>query len=199
MCIDVKGHQERRVQALVRPPRTRLLAFLAFLPAAVVVAGLFGALHDQISYSVSEEYFTGFKFEQFGLLEASVPARLRASEVGFLASWWMGIPLGLLAGLGGFLQPTAAQMWRALLWSLPVITAFALMVALCGLLYGYSQTTSVDIADYSGWYVPERLEDMRSFLCAGYMHNAAYLGGAAAIPVAWIFHWIYRRRSIAAV
>jgi hypothetical protein len=57
-----------------------------FLPAAVLVAGLFGVIHDQISYSVSNEYFTRFKFVQFRLLDPNVPARIRAAEVGFLAS-----------------------------------------------------------------------------------------------------------------
>ena len=43
--------------------------FLLFLPAAVLTAGLFGMIHDQISYSVSDEYFTKFKFIQFQLLD----------------------------------------------------------------------------------------------------------------------------------
>src|SRR5262249_1358281 len=78
--------------------------FLLFLPAAVLVAGLFGMIHDQISYSVSTEYFTKFKFIQFHMLDAGVPERIRAAKVGFLASWWMGVPLGLLCGSAGFVQ-----------------------------------------------------------------------------------------------
>ena len=172
----------------------KIAIFLLFLPAAALVAGLFGAAHDQISYAVSPEYFTKFKFIQFRLLDAEVPDRIRTATVGFLASWWMGIPLGILCGLAGFLQRTPAIMARALAWSLPVIAIFTLIVALAGLAYGWWQTETIDVSNYRGWFVPPNVADLRRFLCAGYMHNSAYLGGALSIPAAWLFHLIVRAR-----
>lgn len=169
--------------------------FLLFLPVAVLVAGLFGALHDQISYSVSSEYFSKLKFPQFLLLDTSVPERIRAAQVGFLASWWMGVPLGVLCGLAGFVQRTPRAMLIALTWSLPVIAGFTLFAALIGLAYGWLQTRAIDLANYPGWRIPSNVNDFRAFLCAGYMHNAAYLGGGLVIPAAWIFHVIFRLRS----
>jgi hypothetical protein len=44
----------------------------------MLVAGLFGIIHDEISYSVSNEYFTKFKFIQFRLLDTNLPDRFRA-------------------------------------------------------------------------------------------------------------------------
>jgi hypothetical protein len=172
----------------------KFLVFCAYLVLAILAAGLFGAIHDQISYTVSPEYFTCFKFPMFHLLDANIPERIRASQVGFLASWWMGIPLGLLTGLAGFIHADAAKMRSALVWSLPVIMGFVLLFALCGLFYGYIQTQAIDLAGYRGWYIPEGVQDLRGFLCAGYMHNSAYLGGVFAIPVAWLFHMVVRRR-----
>lgn len=169
--------------------------FVAFLFVAMLAAGAFGSIHDQISYTVSSEYFTKFKFIQFGLLEAAAPERLRAAKVGFMASWWMGIPLGLLTGLAGFIHPSATQMRRALLLSLPVIMATTMIVALGGLVYGLSHTENLRLEDYAAWFVPQGLENPRSFICAGYMHNAAYLGGAVAVPTAWLFHLLYRRHA----
>jgi hypothetical protein len=173
----------------------RIAIFLVFIAAAMLVAGLFGALHDQISYSISNEYFTRFKFVQFHLQNAEVPERVRVAAVGFLASWWMGIPLGLLTGIAGFMQHTPAHMGRALALSLGVICAFVLLVALAGLAYGMVQTAQLDLANYSGWFIPADLEQTRRFISVGYMHNSAYLGGAAAIPLAWLFHFFYRRSS----
>jgi hypothetical protein len=172
----------------------KFATFIAFLVAAMLAAGVFGVLHDQLSYTVSSEYFTKFKFIQFHLLDADIPERVRAAEVGFLASWWMGMPLGLLTGCAGFIHPSAAQMRNALLLSLPVIMGFTLAVALAGLAYGFVQTAHLDLADYAGWFVPQGLEQPRNFICAGYMHNSAYLGGMAATPVAWLFHFLYRRQ-----
>ncbi|MGO9486843.1 MAG: hypothetical protein ACLPX9_20105 [Rhodomicrobium sp.] len=176
--------------------------FLLFLPAAMLAAGLFGIVHDQISYSVSSEYFTKFKFIQFGLGDAFLSERVRAGLVGFLASWWMGIPLGVLCGAAGFMQRTPALMGRALLWSLPLIAAFTLAIALAGLAYGWLQTAAIEresLAAHTvvgiGWFIPPGVENLRRFLCAGYMHNAAYLGGALSIPAAWLFHFVFRAQT----
>jgi hypothetical protein len=172
----------------------KFLTLLVYIALAMLVAGVFGAVHDQISYTVSHEYFTKFKFIQFHLLDDNIPERLRAAKVGFLASWWMGIPLGVLTGLAGFIHPSESQRRRALLLSLPLIAGFTLVFAIAGLAYGFSQTATLDLRGYSGWYIPPNLEHPRDFICAGYMHNAAYLGGAASIPMAWAFHLLYRRR-----
>ena len=169
--------------------------FLRYLLLCMVAAGVFGAVHDQISYSVSPEYYTRFKFLQFGLTDTAVPERLRAAVVGFLASWWMGIPLGLLTGVAGFMQHTPSLMQRALLRSLPLVMGVALVVALGGLVYGWAQTAHVDLSRYRGWYIPAGLENLRAFLCAGYMHNAAYMGGLLAVPAAWAFHWVVKRHT----
>jgi len=163
-----------------------------FVLVSMLLAGIFGALNDQISYTVSAEYYTRFKFLQFGLLDEALPERLRAAMVGFLASWWMGLPLGVLAGSAGFIHGTAAQMRRALRWSLLLIFCFAMLCALAGLLYGYLQTDQIEVAAYPNWFIPAQLKHLRSYLCAGYMHNAAYLGGLCSIPVAWIFHLGFR-------
>ena len=79
-------------------------------------------------------------------------------------------------------------MGRALLWSLPLIAAFTLAIALLGLAYGFAQTAAIERESYAGWFIPHNVENLRRFLCAGYMHNSAYLGGALSIPAAWLFH-----------
>ena len=173
----------------------RLGAFTLFLLLAICAAALFGAVHDQISYTVSNEYFTRFKFLQFGLLDPAVPERVRAAVVGVLASWWMGIPVGLLCGAAGFIQRSASAMRRALLWTLAVVMGFTLLFALGGLVYGYFQTSTLDLANYSGWFIPPGLDQPRRFLCAGYMHNSAYIGGALGIPVSWLFNVAFRLRE----
>ncbi len=174
----------------------KLGEYVLHLGLAVLASGLFGALHDQISYSVSSEYFTLFKFYQFDLLDGRLPERWRVANVGFRASWWMGIPLGLLTGLPGFMQPTAKQMRRALLQTIVLIMSFTLSVALLGLGYGYLQTINYHIADYQGWFIPAGLQQTRQYLCVGYMHEAAYLGGLLAIPVAWLYQfWLLAREG----
>jgi hypothetical protein len=172
----------------------RLFVLWLFIGAAVVAAGLFGALHNQISYSVSAEYFTKFKFLQFQLLDASVPERLRAAEVGFLASWWMGLLLGPIVGIVGFAHRTPTSMQRGLMLSLPVILGCVALAAVVGLVVGYVSTSGPALELDAGWFVPPGLGNPRAFVCAGYMHNASYIGAVAAVPVAWAFNLLLRRR-----
>jgi len=103
----------------------------------------------------------------------------------------MGLPLGVLIGAMGFLQSSGRRMWRALLWSLALAIAVTLCVALAGLGYGVIQTTEVRVEDYGNWYLPKGVLNLSAFLQAGYMHNAAYLGGLVAVPVAWGFQVVY--------
>jgi len=172
----------------------KLGVYVLIVVVAVFVAGLYGIAHNQVSYTVAPEYFTKFKFRQFSFVDTPFPERVRASMVGFLASWWMGIPIGLLVGVAGFIHRGARRMLRVSLWSILVTVAFTLLFGLVGLLYGYIQTTHVDVAEYRGWFIPDDVTDLRRFLCAGYMHNSSYLGGVLAIFVAWAFHIVVRLR-----
>lgn len=71
-----------------------------------IIGGLYGIIHDQLTYTISPEYYTKFKFYQFGLMDIGNEAifpnpRLEVSAVGFMATWWMGLPIGLILGLVG--------------------------------------------------------------------------------------------------
>jgi hypothetical protein len=109
-----------------------------------------------------------------------------------------GLLIGVLIGVAGFMQQSPTLMRRALLWSLPLIVGVALASGLLGVLYGVFQTRTIDLHDYLGWYIPDGVVPIRRFLCAGYMHNASYIGGALAIPAAWRFHFVFRSRTAAA-
>lgn len=177
----------------------KLLVYLLIVVLSVFAAGLYGVVHNQISYTVSEEYFTKFKFRQFVLTDSPLPERVRASLVGFLASWWMGIPIGMLVGAAGFIHRGYQRMLRISLWSLLVTVGFTLLFGLCGLLYGWLQTEHIEMAEYRGWFIPKDVTNLRRFLCAGYMHNSSYLGGLLGILVAWAFHVGIRVRTKDAV
>jgi hypothetical protein len=163
---------------------SRSQAYFTFVLLAPLAAGLFGILHNQISYSIAPEYFTHFKFIQFGLMESELPPRLLASAVGLQASWWMGIPLGLIGGLGLLATHPGPRRRRALWGSLATMLGVTLLIAVAGLAYGWYVTRHIDLAQYQGWFIPDGVA-LRPFLSAGHMHNAAYLGGVLSLAVAW--------------
>ena len=62
-----------------------------FALAGALIAGCFGVLHDQITYTISPEYFTQMKFDQFRWADLGFPKRVFVAEIGFLATWWVGL------------------------------------------------------------------------------------------------------------
>jgi hypothetical protein len=175
-------------------PMKKFSVYVLIIFVAMVMAGFFGMAHDQISYTAAPEYFTKFKFRQFGFETGPLPERLRASLIGFLASWWMGLPIGLLVGAAGFIHPGAGRMFRVTVQSLWVTVGFTLMVGLAGLIYGYFRTRQIHLEEYQDWFIPEDVTELRRYLCAGYMHNSSYLGGALGIFAAWAYQWTAKLR-----
>lgn len=158
----------------------RASVFLLLVVMAIVIAAIYGAAHDQISYSVSSEYFTQFKYRQFGLEDTEWPNRMKAACIGVLASWWMGAPIGLVVGGFGWIHRTIRLMWVRSLWAFAWVAVSALAIGLGGLCYGWF-VASQDPVDYPQWFIPEDLRQPGRYLAVGHMHNASYMGGALGI------------------
>lgn len=173
----------------------KILIFIILIVVAIMLAGFYGIIHDQITYTVSPEYYTKFKFQRFDLLDSPLPDRLRAVIVGFLASWWMGVPIGVLVGVVGFIHRDYRRMFQVSLQSFVLAVVFTLGVGLVGLVYGFFRTASIDLADYKEWFIPPNVIELRRYLCVGYMHNASYIGGVLSIFAAWVFHVVVRVRT----
>src|SRR5262245_2708964 len=106
-----------------RIPRRRLPAMLGITLLGAAVGGVYGALHDQLSYTISPEYFTKLKFAQFAYADFGWPHRVLAAEVGFLATAGVGLIAGwVLARVG--LDELAAAAGR-----IHILKAMALVVA----------------------------------------------------------------------
>ncbi len=155
-----------------------------------LIAGVYGMLHDQISFTISTEYFTKFKFNQFRIGPA-VPYRIGASYVGWMATWWMGIPLGIILGLVGLMHKNWKLMSVAYLKSLPIVTGVALLTGIVGLVYGYMFLINADL----NWYLPSDLIDRDHFIMVGSMHNFSYIGGLTGLISGIIFQINYKRKS----
>ncbi|MGC4007135.1 MAG: hypothetical protein QM811_30010 [Pirellulales bacterium] len=87
-----------------RYPLARLPTMLGIAALGAVVAGTYGALHDQISYAISPEYFHRLKFRQFDYADFGWPPRVFASEVGFLATAGVGFCAGWFLARAGLAE-----------------------------------------------------------------------------------------------
>lgn len=158
-----------------------------------IIAGLYGILHDQITYTISPEYYTKFKFYQFGLKDGGTEAifpnpRIEVAIVGFLATWWVGLPIGIILGLIGLIHKNAKQMAVVTKRAIFVTIGVAFICGLVGLAYGefYLTNKSPD------WWFPENLNDKDNFIAVGSMHNFSYLGGLIGLIAGVIYSIRYK-------
>lgn len=147
------------------------------LGAGCLISGLYGALHNQISYTVSPDYFHAFKFPQFDVA-MNLRDRVGASIVGWQASWWMGVFVGIPVLLIGLVMPDARTYFTRILAAFAVVAVTALVVGLGALAYASCCITASNLPQHS---FPAGVTDKVAFARAGTMHNFSYLGGFVGI------------------
>lgn len=159
----------------------KLAALCGLLGLAILAAGLFGAVHNQVSYSVGPEYFTVFKFRQFGI-SPDLGDRAGAALVGWRASWWMGLVVGLVPlGAGAVLVPGTRRYLRAGVRAIGLVVLSTAVASALGLAFGVLTVDAVTVRQLP---VPAGVTDPVGFIRAGVMHDASYLGGLLGIVIA---------------
>jgi hypothetical protein len=177
------------------------MAKLALVPLLLalgcLVAGLYGALHDQVSFTASPDYFFAFKFHQFEI-PAHLQNRLGAGIVGFLATWWMGAIIGVPILAMGLLFSDARAYARHCLAAFAVVAATALAVGFGALAIAWFTLTADNLPAF--WF-PDGVEDRVAFARVGVMHNFSYLGGFLGIVTGLVYlalaRWRETRKAIA--
>jgi len=175
-----------------RIPLARLPAMLRVSLLGALLAGIYGALHDQISYSISPEYFTKLKFHQFSYANFGLHPRVFAAEVGFLASFWVGMIVAWLLARLGLTQIPQPNRRIVTLRAFLIVFASALVIGTSGALLGVARAKSGDLSSWETWERTLQLTDLPNFVIVAYLHNGSYLGGhlgfiAAAIYVRTCF------------
>ena len=158
----------------------KLLALPFLIVSACLLAGLYGMVHNQISYTVGPDYFHAFKFLQFNIAEA-LPYRVGAAIVGWRASWWMGLVIGVPIAALALLMPSAGQMIRAFLGAAVIVVAITLVLGVSSLAF------TVDPSRYDLFHIPPGVQDPARFVRAGLMHDASYVAGLVGLLAGVIY------------
>jgi len=173
----------------------KYLTLSLIIVLAPLIGGIYGIIHDQITYSIAPEYYTKFKFIQFGFVdignEAVLPnPRLAVAGVGFLATWWMGLPIGLILGLVGLVHKDSKQMFKVTMSAILVTVIIAFATGLIGLVYGKFYLADVGVS----WWLPDHLIDKGNFIAVGSMHNFSYIGGLTGLIAGSIYSVKQKRK-----
>jgi hypothetical protein len=169
--------------------RRELKAVLSIILLSIVAAVTYGILHDQITARICVEYFTVGHPPVFGTDDPT----LLGFGWGILATWWVGLILGILLALaarfGARPKLGARQLVRPLAMMLLIVGAFATLAGFIG-----------HAAAQRGWVV--LLEPMASilprqrhvpFITDLWIHLASYAGAFLGGVILCIL--VFRRRK----
>ncbi|NNT71744.1 hypothetical protein HKT18_05880 [Flavobacterium sp. IMCC34852] len=169
----------------------KLGIFILIVVISVLIASVYGALHDQVTYSISSEYFTIFKFDQFGFTDwGNNNPRPTTALIGVLATWWVGLFIGVFQGLVALIHKTPRLMFkyafRAVLITLGVTIIFGLI--------GYIAET-FNPQTYPDCCFPYSIKDGKSFHIVGSIHNYGFAGGEIGAFIGIVYQIIMKRRT----
>lgn len=166
--------------------------FTSFIFITILVAGVYGILHDQITYSISPEYFTKFKYSQFGFEpEWFGGHRPTVAVIGFLATWWMGLFIGVILGSLSFIFPTHKTMMKVLRKAIILVLVISITASIAGFFYGKFYLAGKAVS----WWLPEKLANRDAFIIVGSIHNFSYAGGLVGL-ISGIVYLFKRKASL---
>lgn len=164
--------------------------FIITIIISVLLASIYGALHDQITYTISSEYFTIFKFEQFGFQDwGHQNPRLTTAIIGVLATWWMGLFIGVFQALVGLIHSNYRLMFRYVLNSIFITIGITILFGFFGFIVEYFNSEV-----YKNCCFPYSIKDGKSFKIVGSIHNYGYMGGEIGAFVGIIYQIIMKKK-----
>jgi hypothetical protein len=167
--------------------------------AVPLIAGIYGIMHDQITYSICSEYFTNFKFIQFRISpELRESERLASALVGLLATWWVGVPIGIILGPIGIQSLEWKTFLTLKMRAIAITFVVAILFGVAGYLLGLIGSTATfdkqlhiqHLAGYPEMYEALlQVKDVKGFIVVGYIHTFSYLGGLVGMMIALFYQF----------
>src|SRR5262249_17256335 len=142
---------------------------------------------DQLSYTISPEYFTKLKFAQFAYADFGWPHRVLAAEVGFLATAGVGLIAGWVLARVGLDELAAAAGRIHILKAMALVVAVAGVVGCLGGLLGTAVAAGSDLGGWKPWQRTLGIQDLPAFVIVAYLHAASYLGGLLGLVCAVVY------------
>jgi len=167
-------------------PKNEWRTAISIALLGALLAGIYGAVHDQISFSISREYFTKIKFRQFAFADFGLPERLFVAEIGFLASWWVGLIAAWVLARIGLAELAMVSGWHYVAKAFAIVTVVGATSSCVAVLLGMNDAAG-DMDGWKGWRSKIGDQNINGFVIVYYLHWGSYLGAALGAVAAIAF------------
>lgn len=158
---------------------------------SVGAAILYGILHDQFTTRICIEYFT---IAHPPIFDHTENPTLLAFGWGTIATWWvglgLGVPLSLVARIGSRPKLGVPELWRPIGLLLGCMAVVSVVAGLIG--WRLAATRAAPTPSPWSALIPE--ERRVAFMAVAWAHAAAYQAGFLGGLALWIWAWITRWR-----
>lgn len=162
--------------------KDELLFIIKYALLGVLIAGSYGIIHDQITYTISSEYFTKIKFKQFHYADFGLGNRIFVGTIGFLATWWVGFFAGWLFARLYSAKQNLINARKSVTKAFIIVFASGVVSAIVVGIGGYLLINQNNI-DQSWSYTLKtyNIKNAPDFMRVVYIHYASYAGGLIGI------------------
>lgn len=164
----------------------RPFIYLALVAISPLLAGIYGFLHDQVSYSVCSEYFTKIRFEDYAHFPELWHDRTKAGVIGILNAWKQGLLAGILLTAVATIHKQLNRILSYTLTSYGITIVVTALSALLGLYIHSGQSSTMAI-------YPD-IENLQGLYQVTQMNNFAHMGGVIGMLFGMAYH-MYRYKK----
>jgi len=174
-------------------PKQELALSLSLSITGALLAGSYGVLHDQVTYTISPAYFHGLKFLQFASADFGFHPRIFTSIIGFLATWWVGLIFGWVIGR---IIKGSCSFKESYIRGIKALSILLITVICSGIISYFTSKITETPKKVEYWHRSfSNIQEsaISSFRTVGYIHNAGYLGGGVGLVISSI--WLIKTRK----
>jgi hypothetical protein len=163
---------------------------IVLLGMAAAIA--YGVLHDQVTARVCLEYFTVFHPPVFPTTNPT----LLGLGWGIIATWWVGLPLGVILALAARAgsrrtKLQARELVRPVIATLLIVGLLAGVAGVCG--WALASRGRLSLPPWLAARIPA--EHQARFFAAWWAHSTSYLAGALGGLALGVVTWRRRTRA----
>jgi signal transduction histidine kinase len=139
-----------------------------------IIAGIYGILIDQLTYTVSPEYYTHYKFPLYTINPYEFGGdRMSALVIGFLATWWTGLFIGAGLGFTSMIFEQRRERRKNLVVAVLIVLVTTILLGVIGYFYGLVVEVN-DVVDQR--MLIQSLNDPVEFIIVRSVHQHSYVG-----------------------
>ena len=149
----------------------RILYFCTIVIGSVILAVLYGQVHNWYTFQLSPAFFQEDQFLHLGINEWGLSVKQQLVLYTFICTWWVGLIIGLLFGFSVFFI-AKSDYWPTVSRAILLCFGCVLVGSFLGWVFGLWHIDPIK----SNLAIPEKIIDKVAYIRVAYIHNMTYFG-----------------------